>query len=302
MFVNRTLNLRSVQAIGYDMDYTLLHYDVAEWEGAAFRHAKARLAARGWRLDDLSFDEHAFTLGLTFDISLGNLVKATRFGYVVRAQHGGELIAFDKLRPMYAETVVDLSDDRFVFMNTMFELSRASLWTQMVDLLDSNQFDGIHSYAELYAAIDDALSEAHIAGALKAEIIADPERFLVPDPEIVQTLRDQAAAGKQLLLITNSDWAYTRDIMAYAVDPHCPDGTTWRDLFDVVIVAAAKPLFFSGRNQLYRVVGRSRVVDAAAPWRARGRRCLLWGQRQARRRVARSLECPSVVRGRSPLR
>ena len=32
IFVNRTLNLRSIKAVGYDMDYTLVHYRVAEWE------------------------------------------------------------------------------------------------------------------------------------------------------------------------------------------------------------------------------------------------------------------------------
>ncbi|MEO1269501.1 MAG: 5'-nucleotidase domain-containing protein, partial [Myxococcota bacterium] len=32
IFCNRTLNLRSLKAIGYDMDYTLLHYHVDRWE------------------------------------------------------------------------------------------------------------------------------------------------------------------------------------------------------------------------------------------------------------------------------
>lgn len=29
IFCSRTLNLRSISAIGYDMDYTLIHYNVA---------------------------------------------------------------------------------------------------------------------------------------------------------------------------------------------------------------------------------------------------------------------------------
>ena len=255
VFANRTLNLRSVRAIGYDMDYTLLHYKVDEWEGAAFRHAAERLAAMGWPVDGLEFDASAFTLGLTFDLALGNLVKVTRFGYVVRAQHGATVLPFDEQRRAYHETVVDLAEERFEFMNTMFELSRASLWTQLVDRLDRDELPaGVMSYADLYWAIDVALNESHIAGALKAEIIAEPDRFLEPDPEIVQTLQDQRMAGKQLLLITNSDWAYTRDMMAHAFDPHCPAGSSWRDLFDIVIVAAAKPRFFSQDNPLYRVI------------------------------------------------
>ena len=254
IFANRTLNLRSVRAIGYDMDYTLLHYHVDKWEAAAFRHARQRLSELGWPVDDLEFDPDAFTLGLIFDIELGNLVKATRFGYVVRAQHGTELLSFEAQRSTYLETVVDLGEDRFEFMNTLFELSRASLWAQLVQRHDEGGLPGVRSYLDLYRAIDVALNESHIAGALKAEIMADPDVFLEPDPEIVRTLQDQRAAGKQLLLITNSDWQYTKFMMRHAIDPSCPDGTTWRDLFDVVIVSASKPRFFEQADQLHRIV------------------------------------------------
>ncbi|MFV2040189.1 MAG: HAD-IG family 5'-nucleotidase, partial [Acidimicrobiales bacterium] len=253
VFVNRTTNLRSVQAIGYDMDYTLLHYNVELWEQAAFTHACHRLDEFGWPVSDLEFDAEAFSLGLTFDLELGNLVKATRFGYVVRAQHGAKRLSFDEQRQAYAGTVVDLADDRFEFMNTLFELSRACLWTQLVDLFDAGRLRSVRSYAEVYRAVDSALNQAHIEGALKAEITANPDRFIDPDPEIVQTLMDQRTAGKRLLLITNSEWQYTQFMMAHAVDPYCGEGT-WRDLFDMVIVSANKPRFFSGQNQLHRIV------------------------------------------------
>ena len=158
VFANRTLNLRSVRAIGYDMDYTLIHYDVDEWERGAFEFARRHLGSLGWPVDDLAFDPTRFTLGLTFDLDLGNLVKATRFGYVVRAQHGTRLMEFDEQRRAYAETVIDLGEPRFEFMNTMFEISRASLWAQLVDLHDERALPGILSYADLYRAIDGALA------------------------------------------------------------------------------------------------------------------------------------------------
>lgn len=262
VFANRTLNLRSVRAIGYDMDYTLLHYNVEMWEEAAFRHAKGRLGERGWPVEGFEFDANAFSLGLTFDLQLGNLVKATRFGYVVKAQHGRAELPFDEQRAAYSEIVVDLSEDRFEFMNTLFELSRAALWTQLVDVFDRGLLADVRSYADLYRHIDDALNESHMEGALKAEIIESPDKFLEPDPEIVQTLQDQRAAGKKLLLITNSEWAYTRFMMGYAINPYCPHGTTWRDLFDVVIVSAAKPRFFSERDQLHRIVDEEQGLMA----------------------------------------
>ena len=136
----------------------------------------------------------------------------------------------------------------------MFELSRASLWTQLVDIHDRERLPGIASYQELYRAIDDGLTESHMEGAVKAEIMASPERFVDLDPDLVPTLRDQRLAGKQLLLITNSGWNFTKQMMSYALDRFCDDGDTWRDLFDIVIVSANKPKFFSDRLPIYRVV------------------------------------------------
>jgi 5'-nucleotidase len=260
VFCNRTLNLRAVRAVGYDMDYTLLHYRVEEWERVAFEHAVDHLAQRGWKLGKLEFDPSSFSLGLVFDLHLGNLVKATRFGYVVKAQHGATTLTYDELRNAYRETVVDLAEDRFEFMNTLFELSRASLWTQLVERHDRAPLQGVRTYADIYDVVDDALDEAHAAGVLKAQIVADPDRFLDPDPGIVTTLLDQRTTGKQLLLITNSDWAYTRQMMSYALDDLCPGDTTWRDLFDLVIVSAAKPRFFSHNDPIYRIVDEDRSL------------------------------------------
>ena len=67
LFANRTLNLRSIRAVGYDMDYTLVHYRVREWESMAFEYAKARLADQDWPVQDLTFDASTVTRGLAID-------------------------------------------------------------------------------------------------------------------------------------------------------------------------------------------------------------------------------------------
>jgi 5'-nucleotidase len=258
IFGNRTLNLRSIDTIGYDMDYTLIHYRVDEWERQAFEHTRARLADDAWPVDDLEFDPDAVIRGLTLDLELGNLVKPTRFGYVITASHGTRMLGFDELREAYAGTLVDLSEDRWVFLNTLFSLSEASLFAQLVDLLDLRQAPRAMGYADVYEAVRRSLDAAHLEGRLKADILADPDRFVVPDPDIVLTLRDQRHAGKHLLLITNSEWDYTRQIMSYAFDSHMPEGSTWRDLFSVIIVSAAKPAFFTATRPMYRIADEER--------------------------------------------
>lgn len=254
VFANRTLNLRRIRAIGYDMDYTLVHYRVEQWEQRAYEQTLPYLARRGWPTANLRFDPARVIRGLTVDLQLGNLVKPTRFGYVIRAAHGTRFLEFEELRTAYSGTVVDIGDPRFVFLNTLFTLSEATLYAQMVDLLDSGHLTGILSYADLYRAVRASVDEAHLPGTLKDEIVADPGRFVVTDPETATVLLDQRYAGKRLLLITNSDWGYTRRMMEIAFDPLLPKGTTWRDLFDLVIVGADKPGFFEERRRLYRVV------------------------------------------------
>ena len=53
---------------------------------------------------------------------------------------------------------------------------------------------------------------------------------------MLQALLDQRQSGKQLLLITNSDYHYTHRMMSFAYDCFLPEGQTWRDLFDMVSV------------------------------------------------------------------
>src|SRR5512143_3338661 len=108
IYANRTLNLRSVKAVGFDMDYTLVHYAVGTWEERAYRKARARLAERGWPVDELRGDLGRVTQGLILDLALGNVVKSNRFGYVTRACHGTQPLDFEQQHRAYSRTLVDL--------------------------------------------------------------------------------------------------------------------------------------------------------------------------------------------------
>ena len=254
IFCNRTLNLRQVRAIGYDMDYTLIHYRVDEWERRAFEYAKNKLLALGWPVASLVFDPQLMVRGLILDTNLGNVLKVNSFGYVKRAFHGTRPLDFEEQRDLYARTVVSLSDRQYVFLNTLFSLSEACLYAQLVDRLDAQELPTVLGYADIYRRVRESIDQTHLEGHLKAEIMADPDRFVELDEEMVQALIDQRQAGKKLMLITNSDWHYTRAMMAYVFDRSLHSGSTWRDLFNVAIVAARKPNFFSGHAPLFDVV------------------------------------------------
>lgn len=260
IFCNRTLNLRSIRAIGYDMDYTLVHYQEDEWELRAYEHTRRNLAERGFPVEDLKFDPGTVTRGLVLDLHLGNLCKANRFGYVIRAAHGTRLLDFDTQRKAYTGTFVDLAEDRFYFLNTLFSLSEAVLYAQLVDRYDEGRIPGVHGYAALHAEVRSSLDEAHMQGSLKREMLANPDHFVDLDEEVPLTLLDQKEAGKRLLLITNSEWEYARPMMKYAFDRFLPGDMTWRDLFELVIVSSRKPVFFGTGTPLYEVVDEEKAL------------------------------------------
>jgi len=263
VFCNRTLNMRSIRAIGYDMDYTLVHYRVEEWEQRAYEHSKRRLAEQGWPVSDLAFDASLVARGLIIDTALGNVLKANRFGYVKRAFHGTRQLDFEVQRHTYSRVIVDLAEPRWVFLNTLFSLSEACLYAQTVDLLDARRLPEVLGYSDLYQRVHTALDATHMEGALKAEIVADPDRFVIPDPETSRALLDQKRAGKRLMLITNSEWGYTQSMMGYAFNRHLPEGMRWRDLFEVIIIGARKPEFFLERSPLFAVVSDDGLLRPA---------------------------------------
>lgn len=254
IFCNRTLNLRAIKAVGFDMDYTLVHYRVEAWEREAFDRALEKLAARGWPVVDLRFDLGFATLGLILDLELGNVVKANRFGYVTRASHGTRMLDFEEQRRTYSQVLVDLSNPRWRFVSTLFSLSETSLYAQLVDLLDRALLPTATGYGDLHRIVRQSMDEVHIMGALKEAIMADPGRFVELDPELPLALLDLKFAGKKLLVITNSEWPYTSAMLAFAFDRYLPPGRSWRDLFDLVIVSARKPLFFTQSSPVFEVV------------------------------------------------
>lgn len=254
IFCNRTLNLRALRAIGYDMDYTLIPYYEEQWEQRAYEQLRQTFLARGWPVEQLHFDPQMMERGLVLNIDLGDILEVNRFGYVKKSFHGTRLIELPMQRERYGRDIVDLAEEKYVFLNTLFSLSEGCMYAQLVDLLDERRAPAVLGYRDLYQEVKRSLDAAHMEGELKAEIIAHPELFVDLDADTPLALLDQRHAGKKLMLITNSDWNYTRAMMDYAFNPYLPAGMTWRELFDVVIVSARKPDFFSSLAPFFELV------------------------------------------------
>lgn len=88
IFVNRTLNLKRVKAIGFDMDYTLVRYHTENFEEFAYYSSLKKLVEiKNYPKEilDLKFNFLQVIQGLVIDKKRGNFLKISRFGQVKTA-------------------------------------------------------------------------------------------------------------------------------------------------------------------------------------------------------------------------
>lgn len=92
---------------------------------------------------------------------------------------------------------------------------------QLVQRMDQGMFPvslGVHSYSSVWDAVQKAMVYTHVESELKHEIMREPDKYVRLDPDTVDVLLDMKEARKTVMLITNSDWAYTSRMMAFAYD------------------------------------------------------------------------------------
>ena len=86
------------------------------------------------------------------------------------------------------------------------------------------------------------------------ETRSHPHQYLHRDPELIPYLLRLKQEGKKLFVITNSPFETVDAGMSYMV------GHNWRDLFEVIIVQAGKPHFFTNNGKPFREVDMMRRV------------------------------------------
>src|SRR6266498_3223148 len=91
IFVNRNLRMDKIEAVGFDMDYTVAMYHLQRLETLAFRMTLARMIeALGYpaAVGGLQYDPEFVIRGLVVDKQHGNIFKMDRHNHVGRCYHG----------------------------------------------------------------------------------------------------------------------------------------------------------------------------------------------------------------------
>jgi len=278
IFVNRNLRLDKIEVIGFDMDYTLAIYKKHRIEELAFRCTVDKLVAKkGYppEIRDMRYEPDRVIRGLVIDKRRGNILKMDRFGHVGRVYHGSTELPKEERIRHYRTRRLELDTYGYAWIDTLFSLPEACLYSQLVDFLDrlSDQ-NGQRkpSYRALYEDVREAIDEAHADNSLKSVIKAEPWEYIERDTEIAVALHRFRSSGKRLFLLTNSHWDYTEAVMRFLLDGALAGYPSWRNYFDFIIVGAMKPLFFVKRNPFKRVdEATAKPTDEPVPALEKGR-------------------------------
>lgn len=264
IYVNRTLNMKQIAAIGFDMDYTLVRYDSEAFEEMTYKEIQKKLVeVKNYPkvVADLKFKFNLAIRGLVIDKPLGNILKLSTYSKVKHAYHGLKEMDFKTQQKIYQNLVIDLNDtDRYAIVDTTFSISYCVLYMQMVELKNTKPELNLPDYKTIEQDVMEALDISHRDGSLKGMVKKNVKKYIVPDQECVAALERFKKHGKKLWVITNSDYEYSKLLLDYSINPHLKEHKHWSELFNLVVTAATKPRFFTDKMPLLQVDPKSGLM------------------------------------------
>jgi 5'-nucleotidase len=254
VYVNRSLNMDRIKAIGFDMDHTLLMYNREAFESLAFQETLKKFIEAGYpeALSQLRFKPNFLIRGLLVDMERGNILKVDGHKYCKIAFHGSKKLDKETRHKLYNSSSFKAQD--FLSVDTFFALSEVQLFVEIVDYMDAHPHEIKKSYREIYSDLRKFIDLSHADGSIKNVVIQNPEKFIHKDKFLATALVRLIDGGKTLFLLTNSGWEYTQIMMDFILTDQNEEFPRWRDYFQYIIVGAGKPGFFTGSQPFYEVM------------------------------------------------
>lgn len=251
VFVNRTLNLKNIKALGFDMDHTLVNYNIKSFEEATHGALIQKLIKDKnypTRISNFKFNFQKIIRGLIIDTEKGMFLKVSRYRSIRKIFHGEEVVNYIDRRQIYPIDYVDfgLNHPRFSIIESHFSISPSLVFMQLVELKKTDS--SLPSHEQMFSDIDELMAEIHDTDIIKKLVMENPEKYLIINPQIALELEKWTKHDRKLFLITNSNAKYCSFLMNQVLQPFLKKHKHWTDLFHFIITSADKPGFFYSEN------------------------------------------------------
>ncbi len=265
VYANRNLPLAQIDWLGFDMDYTLAIYNQQAMDSLSVELTLQNLLNFGYPeyLQHLDYDIRFPIRGLLIDKHTGNVLKMNRFAAIHKGYRGFRRLSNAELQTLYWDVKVRPDSERFHWIDTLFGLSEVVSYVSLIEAMERHgerKLDTERIFDDIRKAID----LAHADGRVHNRVLADLQRYVVRDEHLALTLHKLRSAGKKLFLLTNSPWEYTNGMMTYLLGGAMRQYRSWEMYFDVVMVAARKPLWFQGREPFVELRNGKQVTPVTS--------------------------------------
>jgi HAD superfamily 5'-nucleotidase-like hydrolase len=249
LVVNRSIDLRDIEAVGFDLDHTLALYDDEAVNAIAMAEAQELLVSRrGYLACDVAAlpqpGDAATARALALDLAHSLVVKLDADRRVRIARRGGAWLDGEEIERAHPDRVSEHADAVHP-ISSPFDTPTLWLFEAVTGALGgrhpSPSTGALMDTARVCRDVREMLDFSHTQGDLKRHLVRDLARFVSPVVGAVSRLRDWRRVGKRLFVVTNSELAYASVVLDLVVGPD------WRSLFAVVATSSAKPAFFDRR-------------------------------------------------------
>ncbi|KAK1131305.1 hypothetical protein K0M31_017592 [Melipona bicolor] len=263
--------------IGFDLDNTLLHYNVTNMVHLIYETlANYLVTERGYDskhllkpLEDKDLD--FIQKGLFLDFERGNILKINANGIIQRACHGTNLLSIEKIKEIYPEQRWEATD---AFCNDMlstwngplsmkmrslldnFDIASSLIFARLIDAFDKEQGGPLNEYniwPDMLDGFIEMFNRDHFKidrGYFFPSLRENPDKYMHKCTARTITWLQELKKHCTTFLITGSNVDFVDFTATYAL------GEDWQSLFDIVICYAKKPAFFTEKRPFFNVVNK----------------------------------------------
>lgn len=277
-------SLNDYDCIGFDLDNTLVKYNIKEMIYHEYNVLAKFLVDRGYSKEHLlkPIEEGADFMqkGLILDFERGNLLRVCPDGSIQIGCHGTKFLSKEEIVKIYGEKMRwevtdDYCKDMLVAWNgtlsesirtclDYFDMPAALAFARIIDSLDIQNGGSQEKYniwpdvlsglMSMYAREHFETGDSKYFEALKQ----NPAKFIHKcDPKVIDWLK-LLKKEKKSFLITGSHIDFASFTAGYAIGPD------WRDLFDLVICYSKKPGFFTLDRSFMQLDGIKETTPISA--------------------------------------
>ncbi|KAH8255187.1 hypothetical protein KR038_000667 [Drosophila bunnanda] len=270
----KELILNDYDIVGFDLDGTLLRYNLREMSALIYRVLKQFLVEhKGYKKEllDMPLDLDFLQKGLFLDGPRGNVLKLSNEAQILRAAHGTRLLSDEEILEIYGperkwdvtsafhkdplSTWNGAASTQMRSLLDYFDMPSALVFAQAVDLVDKERKPSPGEEYQVWQDVQSGLmniySREHFANDKSSyfkHMRAEPERFILQtDTRVLKWLEELRQAGKKLFLLTGSNVDFANLTATQAL------GKDWRQHFDFVLTFAKKPGFFTSQRPFMQV-------------------------------------------------